>query len=144
MKKIISILLCLTILIIITGCGNKKIDLDVTPMNTEQKELLLERVLNGQMNKGDSRIKILSHQLTINNSYGHIIGDVKNVYDSTISYYKITCKFLDSDGNIIDSTFTNSGQNIGSAEIRKFDIKHKWDDRFKDYKLIIEDVSVAK
>jgi hypothetical protein len=75
-------------------------------------------------------------------NYTYIEGSVKNISDDkTISYYKITARFYDSSGNVIDSDWTNGSQDLRPGDSVQFDIMHEYDYRVSDIKLVVDEVS---
>lgn len=59
-------------------------------------------------------------------NYTYISGSVKNVGNDTISYYKITAKLLNKyTGEVEDSDYTNSAEDLAPGESRKFEIMVK-------------------
>ena len=74
--------------------------------------------------------------------YIYINGSVTNTSSSkTISYFEVEAKFYDSKGNVIDSDWTNDGDDLEPGESRKFEIMHKYDSNTKDIRLSIKDVN---
>ena len=76
------------------------------------------------------------HKLKIDGDYAYITGRVKNVSDKPISYFEIRVDYLDDDGNVLDSDYTNDGLKLNPGEQRSFEIMSKVDS-FKDYSLSI-------
>lgn len=77
----------------------------------------------------------------IDYGYIYITGTVTNTsYSKTIGYYAVEAKFYDKYGNVIDSDWTNDGQDLAPGESRKFRIMHKYSSDEKDIKLSIKDV----
>ena len=73
--------------------------------------------------------------------YLYIRGSVTNVSSTkTISYYEVEAKFLDEYGDVIDSDWTNSGDDLEPGESRKFEIMHECSFDEDDVKLSIKDV----
>jgi len=73
-------------------------------------------------------------------NYTYIRGSVKNVGSKTINYYKLSAEFLDSKGNVVDTDWTNSGNDLKPDSSRKFEIMHKYDSAFKDATLEVSEV----
>ncbi len=74
--------------------------------------------------------------------YLYIRGSVTNVSSTkTISYYEVEAKFLDEYGEVIDSDWTNSGDDLEPGESRKFEIMHECGSDEDDVKLSIKDVN---
>lgn len=79
---------------------------------------------------------------TISGNYIYIKGTVTNTSTSkTINYFEVEAKFYDSHGNVINSDWTNDGEELGPGESRKFEIMHKYSSDEKDIRLFIKDVS---
>lgn len=76
----------------------------------------------------------------IKGDYVYITGRVKNVSDSTISYFEVVVKFLDDNGRVLDSDYTNDSFDLKPGEMRSFEIMSKWNDDYKQYSLSIGDV----
>ena len=75
-------------------------------------------------------------------NYIYINGSVTNTSSSkTISYFEVEAKFYDSKGNVIDSDWTNDGDDLEPGESRKFEIIHKYDSSVNDIRLSIKDVN---
>jgi len=62
---------------------------------------------------------------TIDGDYDYINGSVKNIGSKTISYFEVTVDFLDASGNVLDSDYTNSGQNLNAGNMKAFDLMHE-------------------
>lgn len=74
-------------------------------------------------------------------NYIYINGSVTNTSSSkTISYFEVEAKFYDSKGNVIDSDWTNDGDELEPGESRNFEIMHKYDSSVDDIRLSVKDV----
>ena len=74
--------------------------------------------------------------------YIYIRGSVTNVSSSkTINYFEVEAKFYDSKGNVIDSDWTNDGDELEPYETRRFEIMHRCDSSYDDIRLFIKDVN---
>ena len=74
-------------------------------------------------------------------NYIYIRGSVKNVGDDTISYFAVNADFLNADGDVIDSDWTNDGYELEPNESRKFEIMPEYDSSYKKVKLEVSEVS---
>lgn len=75
-------------------------------------------------------------------NYIYISGSVTNESSSkTISYFEVEAKFYDSKGNVIDSDWTNDGDDLEPNETRRFEIMHKYDSSYDGVRLFIKDVN---
>ena len=63
------------------------------------------------------------------------------INNNWINYFEVEAKFYDSHGNVINSDWTNDGEELGPGESRKFEIMHKYSSDEKDIRLFIKDVS---
>lgn len=78
----------------------------------------------------------------VKRNYIYINGSVTNTSSSkTISYFEVEAKFYDSNGNVIDSDWTNDGDDLEPGETRKFEMMHKYDSSISRTKLSIKDVN---
>lgn len=76
----------------------------------------------------------------INGDYIYITGRVKNVSNSNISYFEVRVDFKDSNGNVLNSDYTNDGLTLKPNDMREFEIISKWDNEYNQYSLSIGDV----
>lgn len=76
----------------------------------------------------------------VDGNYIKIEGSVSNISDKAISYYEVTAEFLDSNGDVIDTDWTN-GSDVSPNNSSKFDMMYKYDRRIKNVRLKITDVS---
>lgn len=88
-------------------------------------------------------IKVNSGWTTeISGNYIYIRGTVTNTSASkTISYFEVEAKFYDKYGSVIDSDWTNDGDDLAPGESRKFEIMHKYSSEEQDITLSIKNVS---
>ena len=86
-----------------------------------------------------SKIKILDEiEASLDNGYLLITGSVENVGQVDVENFKIIIDFKDLNDKVLDSgsTYNTSILKIGNQQ--KFQIYHKWDDRYKSYTARIE------
>ena len=75
-------------------------------------------------------------------NYIYIKGSVTNTSVSkTISYFEVEAKFYDSNEKVIDSDWTNDGEELEPGETRQFEIMHKYNSSEKDIRLYIKEVN---
>ena len=72
-------------------------------------------------------------------NYIYIDGSVSNNSSKDISYYEIGVKFLDSNGTVLDTDWTN-GFDLYSGDTQQFEIMHKHIN-FNEIKLYVKEVS---
>ncbi|MCR4782435.1 MAG: FxLYD domain-containing protein [Lachnospiraceae bacterium] len=73
--------------------------------------------------------------------YHTISGKVRNISDSkTISYYEVTVKFYDYNGDIVGSDYTNDNQEIGPGESREFEIMFENSSNYKEAEVFVSEV----
>lgn len=75
----------------------------------------------------------------VKGNYIYIEGSVKNSSNKEIRYYEIGIKFLDNQGNVVDSSYTN-GSDLGSGESKEFSTMHKNNSKYSKIKLYIKEV----
>lgn len=141
-KNIIAILFVSLAVIIGIGLSvselntikNKRAEID----NYKHNKVLQEY----QNTPTTSDIEINSNWSTIKDGkYIYILGTVTNTSKfKTISYFEIEAKFYDRHGNIIDSEWTNDGDDLAPGESRSFEIMHKYSLAESDIKLFVKDV----
>lgn len=73
--------------------------------------------------------------------YIYINGTVKNVSDTDIRYFEVRVDFLDEKEQVVDSDYTNDGLLLRSGDMREFEIMHKWNPKYKSFKLSVGDVN---
>lgn len=76
----------------------------------------------------------------VKGNYIYIEGSVKNNSNKEIRYYEIGIKFLDNQGNVIDSDYTN-GTDLGPGELQVFDTMHKNNPKYSEIQLYVKEVS---
>lgn len=64
-------------------------------------------------------------------NYTHIRGRVKNTGNKTVRYFKIQGFYKDASGNVLDTDFTNSSENLMPGMSKEFEITHR---QSPDYK----------
>ena len=77
----------------------------------------------------------------VDGDYIYIDGSVKNISEKTINYFEVGASFLNYDGNILDSDYTNDAQPLLPDTSRKFEIMHKNDSNYNKISLCIQKVS---
>ncbi len=72
--------------------------------------------------------------------FSKINGNVKNTGTAPIGYFNIRAEYLDDNGNVLDTAFTNSLERINPGDQKRFEIMHRHSDSFKKARLIVEKV----
>lgn len=75
-------------------------------------------------------------------NYTYIKGRVKNIGDKTIRYFKITAQYEDKDGNVLDTDYTNSNENILSGNQKEFEIMHENNNDYYTCSIFVDEVSL--
>ena len=75
-------------------------------------------------------------------SYSHIKGRVTNDGDKVISYFEVTAYYKDKHGNVLDTDYTNSGENLYPNMSKEFDISHKDSKEYDTVSIRVEKVSI--
>lgn len=76
----------------------------------------------------------------VKGDYYYITGRVKNSSNTDINYFEIQCNFLDKNGQVLDSDYTNDNLVLKPGELREFEIMHQYKPEYKRYELSIGDV----
>lgn len=86
-----------------------------------------------------SKVEILDDiEVNLNNGYVSIEGSVENVGSIDVEYFKVVIDFKNSSGNVLDSDYTINTSILKVGNQQKFEIIHKWDDKYENYTLKIE------
>lgn len=114
---------------------------------------VLSRIDTLEKSKKESKLTATSKK-TINNNliiqdgytyktksdYIYINGSVKNTGTVDINYFEVKVDFIDDKGNILDSDYTNDGLTLKSGAMREFEIMHKYNEKYNDFRLLVGDV----
>lgn len=74
--------------------------------------------------------------------YNYIRGRVKNIGDKTIKYFEVIAEYIDDKGNVLDSDYTNSGQQLYSGNMKEFEIMHEHDDKYSKVQIWVDNIRV--
>ncbi len=74
-------------------------------------------------------------------AYTYIRGRVTNTGSKTISYFAITAYYKDSAGKVLDTDYTNSGQDLGPGMSKEFQIMHKQSFEYSSVSVEVNKVS---
>lgn len=136
---IILVAIIVIIAIIFGIVEQKKISNTRKEIHDYKRQKKLEEYLNTPTSEDiriDSGWKVVK-----DGSYLYIRGTVTNTsLSKTISYFEIEAKFHDSNGNVINSDWTNDAEDLAPGESRKFEIMHKYSSDEKDISIRIKDV----
>ena len=69
-----------------------------------------------------------------------LVGEFTNTTDVKISYLEIQYKFMDNEGNVIDSSFTNETE-ISPGETREIQIDTYLANGYTQYKMIVNEAN---
>lgn len=75
----------------------------------------------------------------IDGDYTYIRGRVKNTGTSNIKYFEVIAEYIGSDGTVLDTDYTNSGQILKPNNMEEFEIMHK-----KNYDYVKVQISVSE
>lgn len=135
MKKIMVIMICVCILL--SGCGEKKTLRD----EVFEEYKYVSNTIKEPTITGTKALKISDMTDSYKNNYTTISGNVKNIGDSTISYYEITIKLMDKNGEVLDSVWTNNSGQFQAGESSKWEKSIKYDERMEKYSASVTKVS---
>lgn len=72
-------------------------------------------------------------------NYMYVRGSVENTGDKDISYYEIYAEYMDKDGKVIDSDWTN-GTDVRVGAQQRFEIMTRYDERIETCRLSIREI----
>lgn len=72
--------------------------------------------------------------------YNYTTGKLKNISNKDIKYFEITINYIDSNGNVIDSDYTNSGQTLYSGNSKEFEVMHKNNDDYVKIEAFVSEI----
>lgn len=72
--------------------------------------------------------------------YDYIRGRIVNGSNKVVRYWKATAKFYDKHDNVIDTEFTNGGEQINPGSAKRFEIIHRHDPSAKTVRMLIDEV----
>ncbi len=78
---------------------------------------------------------------TVERNYSYIRGRVTNKGDEDINYFKITAEYMDSNGNVLDTDYTNSGETIRPGNSKEFEIMHRHSSEYEKVRIFVEEVN---
>ena len=78
---------------------------------------------------------------TAESNYSYIRGRVTNDGDKNINYFKITAEYMDSNGNVVDTDFTNSGETIRPGNSKEFEIMHRHSPDYHEARIFVDEVN---
>jgi hypothetical protein len=74
--------------------------------------------------------------------YVYIKGSVKNNGNRTVRYFEVHIEFTDKSGSVIDTTYTNSGEDLAPGWSKNWNTMHRWDSRMHTATASVGKVSV--
>jgi hypothetical protein len=75
-------------------------------------------------------------------NYSHVRGRVTNTGDRTASYFSVTAQYKDASGKVLDTAYTNSGQDLGPGISKEFDIVNETSSEYASVSVNVNKVSV--
>jgi hypothetical protein len=75
-------------------------------------------------------------------TYTYIRGRVTNEGDKVIRYFKISAYYYDKNGKVLDTAYTNSGENLYPNMSKEFEISHKQSKEYKSANIVVDEVSL--
>lgn len=74
----------------------------------------------------------------------YVRGTVGNHGQKTVTYWKLAARFRDKAGVVIDTDYTNSAETLGPGQSKSFQIMHRFNPRFIDADVLIEEVRIKQ
>ena len=78
---------------------------------------------------------------TKDGDYSYVTGRVKNIGSDPISYFEVTAEYLDTAGQVLDSDYTNSGQQLNPEDMKEFEIMHENDPEYTKVQIYVNEAS---
>jgi hypothetical protein len=75
----------------------------------------------------------------IDGNYNYVRGRVENIGADPINYFEVTAEYLDEDGNVLDSDYTNSGQTLNPGDMKEFEIMHRHSSEYKKVRIYVNE-----
>lgn len=86
------------------------------------------------------KMEIQKWDWTEEHNYSYIRGRIRNGGDKTVSYFKIKALYKDAGGTVLDTGYTNSGEDLLPGMSKEFEIMHKESPEYKKVGILIEEV----
>lgn len=140
-KKRIMFFVIIGVVIVSLGIGLTVYE--INDVSKAKSEIEFNRLLK-QLSEPDTSDLQINRGWTVTkkSNYIYINGSVTNCStDKTINYFEILAKFYNSDGEVIDSDWTNGSGPIEPGETRDFQIMHKANDNHQNVRLSVKEVS---
>lgn len=74
--------------------------------------------------------------------YSKINGSIKNIGTKPLSYFAVTAEYMGENGNVLDTSYTNSIEKVQPGNEKRFEIMHKHSPDFKRARLFPSQVRV--
>jgi hypothetical protein len=88
------------------------------------------------------RVRVAANNWTRERDYCYVNGAVNNNGDRTVTYWKVTAKFTDASGAVIDTGYTNSAERLAPGESKTFRIMQRCDGRYKGMGVTVDEVRI--
>jgi hypothetical protein len=89
-----------------------------------------------------SKVLVKADNWSRERDYCYVNGTVTNQGDRNVSYWKVTAKFYDKGGAVIDTGWTNAGERLGPGESKKFRIMQRCDGRYVSMGVALDEVTL--
>lgn len=130
-KNIYFVLLIVLFTTLLFGCNYQTSEINISQdeiQTSNTEEVILK-----------PKLEIINNwEVTREGDYIYIKGRIKNVGKISTEYWKLTAEFLDKDGNVIDTDYTNSLEVMRPDNQKEFEIMHKYDPAYAKFRLFIE------
>lgn len=84
-------------------------------------------------------VTVKGWKFELEGNYMYVHGSVENTGDKDISYYEIYAEYMDKDGKVIDSDWTN-GTDVRVGAQQRFEIMTRYDERIETCRLSIREI----
>jgi hypothetical protein len=132
-KNIYMFLLSLTFIVSLVGCDYQTPAIDTPQDETQISDNTVEEIVS------KPELKIIDDwEVTRDGDYIYIKGRIKNIGKINVEYWKLTAEFLDKDGNVLDTDYTNSLEIMRPDNQKEFEIMHEYDPEYAKFRIFIE------
>src|SRR6266536_207323 len=87
-----------------------------------------------------ARMRVQDDNWRRDGDYCYVTGTVTNLGDRNVSYWKVTARFYDKSGAVIDTGWTNAAERLGPGESKKFRIMQRCDGRYASMGTSLDEV----
>jgi len=139
MKKILLIGLCLLFLV---GCSkNPENTKDILNETTKETAPNKESTTNKTKDSSECPLNIPNDWVwKSSENFTFVKGRVKNISNSPIEYYEVVAKYMDLEGNVLDSEYVFNSRTLLPNESEEFEIMKELNESYAQVGLFITNI----